>query len=177
VFSERKGLSDLFAAVDEWSRLSAVPWELSLAGQPQDPEGRCLVETLKQRYARHPWWPQVQWRGWVEDPQEYLAGLHLLICPSCEFEPFGLVVCEAALAGVPALATRQGGLAEIVQEGRTGWLFAPGDVTGAARLLAELLDHPDRLHETGARAAERVRQEFSITKMVAAYNNLYSTLV
>jgi glycosyltransferase involved in cell wall biosynthesis len=176
VFSERKGLADLFATLDELSRLTSIPWELKLAGQAQDESGQRLVRDIQDQYRPKAWWPRVQWLGWAENPMRFLEAQDLLICPSCEFEPFGLVICEAALTGAPTLAARQGGIAEIIQDGQTGWLFEPGDHRSAARLLVDLLEHPTRIRAAGELAHRRVQREFDITKMVAAYQKLYSTL-
>ena len=81
-------------------------------------------DSLKSRYA-----PQgVRFLGRVQ-PGEFLADLDLLVVPSQWQEPFGLVVREAMNAGVPVVASAVGGIPEIVEHGRNGFLFEPTDGT------------------------------------------------
>jgi glycosyltransferase involved in cell wall biosynthesis len=176
LFSERKGLGGLFQMLDEVSGLSNVDWELHLAGEAQEETGHRLLGRIKETYATRPWWSRVIWHGWAKEPLQFLAAVDVLVCPSQEFDPFPTVLLEAGLCGKPVLAARVGGVPEIVVEGETGWLFTPGDWHGAARRLAQLLSQPTTFAAAGERAWGRVRHEFSITKMVAGYRKLYSTL-
>jgi glycosyltransferase involved in cell wall biosynthesis len=176
VFSERKGLRDLFRIADELARLGEVTWELHIGGEAQDEGSRQLMEGLKDRYSSAGWWPRVHWHGWVKSPLTFLEKIDLLICPCCEFEPFGLVLCEAGLAGIPVVAARVGGVGEIVQDGLTGWLYEPGDYCGAARIIAGLAADRSLCIQAGERGYSRVTERFGIAKMVAEYVRLYSTL-
>ena len=58
-------------------------------------------------------------------------------------ETFGLVVLEAMVSGRPVIASRIGGLADIVVDGATGMLVPPGDVGALRDAIQYLLDHPD----------------------------------
>ena len=176
VFAERKGLRDLFAMIAKLADELPVGWTLSLAGEAQNQEGRDLCQSLHAQYGTAEWWPRVAWRGWVEDPVAFVADCDLLVCPSSEFEPFGLVLCEAALAGLPALAARNGGIAEIVQDGVTGWLYEPGQVVPAAQILARLARSPELIRKAGEAARQRVRAEFNASRMAREYAELYGQL-
>ncbi|MBI3415079.1 MAG: glycosyltransferase family 4 protein [Verrucomicrobia bacterium] len=173
-FGERKGLRGLFEMISELARLTMAPWKLVLAGAAQDDEGRRMMEEIRRQYEPSDWWPHVEWRGWVAAPMEFLKEIDLLICPSSQFEPFGLVLCEAGLARIPVLATRVGGIPEIVRHAGTGWLIEPGDWSGGARILAEALRQPERCRDFGEAGNARVRQLFTIEKMVVQYRELYS---
>ena len=82
---------------------------------------------------------------------------------------------EAALAGVPLVATRAGGTAELAAWGVAIRLREPGDVVGLARdLLSTLAEPPPKLHETRRRA---LAAEFDLTTMVARTEALYEELV
>lgn len=176
VFSERKGFDGLFETLDRLSNLSKTSWELHVAGDAQDEAGRQLLAAIQAKYSHRPWWSLVTWHGWIKDPLLFLNSVDALVCPSREFDPFPTVLLEAGLCSRPVVASRVGGVAEIVDEGQTGWLFSAGAWEEAARRLAELMAHPLEGHRAGTQARKRVEEEFSIAKMVAGYRNLYSTL-
>lgn len=89
--------------------------------------------------------------------QEHLRTADLLILPT-RFEAYGIVFCEAAAYGLPVLATRTGGIPSIVEQGRTGLLFAPED-TGehVATMILELIQDQARMNVM--RSAARTRFE------------------
>lgn len=176
-FGERKGLRGLFEIISGLAHLTTQPWKLVLAGAAQDDEGRRLMEEIRRQYETSDWWPRVEWRGWVRAPMEFLKEIDLLICPSSQFEPFGLVLCEAGLARIPALATRVGGIPEIIRHGETGWLIEPGDWSGGAKILAEAMAQPGRCRQFGEQGNARVRQRFTIEKMLVQYRELYSNIL
>jgi glycosyltransferase involved in cell wall biosynthesis len=173
LFSERKGLRGLFSIVDELARLTTVPWTLVLAGDAQSATERALVEEIKAQSSNRPWWPQVEWRGWVKQPLEFLSGLDLLICPSSDFDPFPTVLLEAGQAGLPVLAASIGGVPEIIEDQKTGWLFAPRMWGQAAKQLQQLLASPELARQAGLRARQRVQEKFSVERMVAEYLSIY----
>lgn len=176
VFSERKGLHDLFLMLDELSRLSSTPWQAIVAGAAQDAAGEKLVASIRQRFSQKHWWPQVEWHGWVEKPVQFLKTLDLLIVPSSEFDPFPTVLLEAGGVGLPVLAAKVGGVEEIVLDTQTGWLFENGNWRQAAERLKLLLAEPNQLRIAGTEAFRRVGREFTIRKMVDNYFGVYSTL-
>ncbi|MGH7950736.1 MAG: glycosyltransferase family 4 protein [Limisphaerales bacterium] len=175
-FSEFKGLRDLFQIADELAKINPVPLELHLAGSAQNESGERLLAELRARYESKNWWQHVHWHGWVESPRDFVRTLDLLVMPSREFETFGLVLVEAGQAGVPVLASRVGGVPEIVLEGQTGWLFEPGNVSQAIAILSQMISQPDLARQMGHHAMERIKKEFSATKMVAEYRRIYFNL-
>ncbi len=74
-----------------------------------------------------------------------LAGIDVLVVPSLWHENSPVTIQEARAAGVPVVATRQGGMAEHVEDGRTGFLFRRGDPEDLARVLQRILDDPSVL--------------------------------
>lgn len=74
----------------------------------------------------------------TEQLQQSLSQARALLVTPRWVEAFGIVSIEAMACGVPVIAYRQGGLAEIVQSGETGWLVAPGDVEGLVSAIANL---------------------------------------
>jgi len=176
-FSDRKGLRALFQIADALPVDRNASWELHMAGDAMDEQGKRLLEDLRRMYSARPWWPRVQWLGWVKSPQNFLRTLDLLVVPSSEFDPFPTVLLEAAQSGVPVLASRVGGVPEIVADGQTGWLFEANKVQAAAQILSRLMAAPKILQTAGRAARERVLGEFSASKMVAEHRLLYSNLL
>ena len=89
---------------------------------PLQPELERLVAELDLASA-------VTFTGWLEPPQIdiHLADAWSLVVPSLWAEPSGLVAIEAIMRGVPVIASRIGGLSEVVEDGRSGLLFPNGD--------------------------------------------------
>jgi glycosyltransferase involved in cell wall biosynthesis len=104
---------------------------------------------------------RVRFLGWIADPEK-LAHVYnaaeCLILPSWS-EGFPTVVGEATACGTPVLASRVGGVSELVVHGQTGWLFEAGDDEALARHLAFVTSHPDvvRSMRTGARRTAQAR--------------------
>jgi glycosyltransferase involved in cell wall biosynthesis len=92
------------------------------------------------------------------------------------WEGFGIVLLEAMLAGLPVVATRVSAVPEIVVDGATGALVAPGDVEAVASALSALLRDPERRHVLGDAGRQRVRNEFSVARMTDRTIALYEGL-
>ncbi len=88
-------------------------------------------------------------------PQLYAAS-RVVVTPSVIPEPFGLPVVEAMAAGRPVVASRAGGIPELVQDGRTGLLVEPDDPEALAAALLALLADPERCRVMGAAARNEV---------------------
>ena len=102
-----------------------------------------------------------------------LANADCFLLPS-ESESFGLSALEALACGVPVVASRVGGLPEVVREGETGALRAPGDVEGMADAAIAILGDRARWDAMSAAAAEDARTRFALTDIVAKYEDLYA---
>jgi glycosyltransferase involved in cell wall biosynthesis len=86
------------------------------------------------------------------------ASAHAVIVPSLWEEPAGLVCVEAALARAPLVASRSGGIPELIREPGEALLFDRGDAAGAAAMLAETLLEPEAASERVERAFARGRE-------------------
>ncbi|MFF8840191.1 glycosyltransferase [Streptomyces sp. NPDC015130] len=84
-----------------------------------------------------------------------------VVAPSMSLETFGLVVAEAMAAGVPAVAAGHGAFVELVEDGVTGLLHAPGDPASLASRLRRVATEPDRNREMGRAARRRYERHFS----------------
>jgi len=105
----------------------------------------------------------------IEQPghlsQQELAHLYrsasISVLPSY-YETFGLSALEPMAYGVPVVATRAGGLVEVIEDGTTGLLVAPGDADALARAIIDLLSKPMRRAEMGRAGRKLVRERFGI---------------
>jgi len=127
---------------------------------------------LEQRVAEENLHDVVEFAGEQHDLVPWLSAADLFLLPS-EQESFGLAALEAMACEVPVVASRVGGLPEIIDDGRTGFLCAPDDLDGmAARGVAVLSDRAlqDRI---GRAAAEDVRTRFCTDLIVSQYEQCY----
>ena len=86
-----------------------------------------------------------------------------------DVEGFGIVILEAALQSVPAVATRCGGIPDAIAEGQTGLLVPPGNPQAMADAIADLLRDPARLQELGENARRRTLADFTWSAIAARY--------
>ena len=105
-------------------------------------------------------------------PQRQVAALMLqAIClaHSAIDEPFGLVVIEAGACRLPVVASRVGGIPEIVSSPECSWLYEAGDVAGLAEALAAVLDNPEEASRRADNLFGRVQLQFSVESTAARY--------
>ena len=108
-----------------------------------------------------------------QDIADLLAACDLVVLPSlAEALPTALI--EAAAAGRPVVATRVGGAAEIVEDGRTGLLVPPGDPSALAEAIASVLADPDRARAFGEVARRRARERFALDLQIERTLALWS---
>jgi len=117
----------------------------------------------------------VRFLGFRRDLPDLIATSDLVVLPSLA-EAFGLVAAEALYLGIPVVASRVGGIPEIVEDGVDGLLVPPGDDEAlAGALLHLLLDTAHRRKLAGA-GRGKVAARFSFGQMVQAYERLYDEL-
>jgi glycosyltransferase involved in cell wall biosynthesis len=117
---------------------------------------------------------RVRLLGWVrgEEKERWLRQACVLALPSY-VEGIPLCVLEAMAHGVPVVASRVGGIPEVVEDGRAGLLFEAGDVESLRRHLWLLLRDPDTRGWMGANARRRVRARYSAAAVLPALERLY----
>src|SRR5436853_1951881 len=104
--------------------------------------------------------------------REYLSVADLLLLPS-ESESFGLSALEAMSCEVPVIATRVGGVPEVVDDGGSGRLFEVGDVDGVAEAALELLEDSDKRQRMGSHGRHIAVAKFASEKIIPQYEKLY----
>lgn len=115
--------------------------------------------------------------GWRSDVRLLLSEVDVLAHPSIAPEAFGLVVVEASLLGKPVVASRHGGLTEIIVEDETGFLVPPGDSAALADRILVLLANESLRQHMGERGREAALDRFTSVRMVAELERSYLEVV
>ncbi len=163
--SAEKGLDRLIAAV----RQAGV--SLVIAGEgPLEAQVRSAVRDCPDR---------IRWLGRLEaaQVQSLVRSARAVVVPSQWYENAPLSVLEAYAAGKPVIATRIGGLPEMVEHGRTGWLVPAEDPAALGEMLSAVRDLPDaRIEAVGRAAREFVLTEHSWAGYLQRMQSLYGQL-
>jgi len=108
--------------------------------------------------------------------REYLSVADLLLLPS-QSESFGLTALEAMACEVPVIATRVGGIPELVEDRGCGYLFEIGDVDGMARAALRVLGDDVERERLGSRGREIAVSRFATDTIIPQYEELYRRVV
>ena len=150
--------------------LKKIPAHLYMVGDgPDRPAAHGLARQLG--IDRH-----VTFLGKQDHVERIFPDMHVLLMPS-EMESFGLAALEAMACGVPPVATRVGGVPELITHGLDGFLEPVGDIAAQAARAVELLAHQD-LHASMAQAARRTAVErFATSLIIPQYETYYKETV
>jgi len=152
--SEQKGIFHLLDAAAE------LPPDVELVLCASSPDTPALEERLRAAVRSR---PRVRWINAMLPPDDVVqlySHASLFVCPSV-YEPFGIINLEAMACGTPVVATRVGGIPEVVVDGETGWLVPPADSAALATAVRRLLADPERAAAFGAAGRRRVEARFS----------------
>jgi len=103
----------------------------------------------------------VIWHGYLHNKADIYSKVDFCIVPSVLPESFGLTAVEPAIYGRPVIASSIGGLAEIIDHGKTGFLFAPGNVSELRDHIKYCMENPDIIAALGKHAQEEYSKRFS----------------
>jgi glycosyltransferase involved in cell wall biosynthesis len=112
---------------------------------------------------------RIEWAGYVKDRTSIYSEMDICVVPSRSDDPLPTVAIEAGFHGIPVIATRRGGLPEIVQDGKTGLLVEPQSPSELARALGELAANSECRARMGKAARARMREFFSEDRFVTAF--------
>ncbi|AEN73885.1 glycosyl transferase group 1 [Rhodothermus marinus SG0.5JP17-172] len=160
--SPEKGIRTLLRA---WERLGGrVP--LKVVGDGP------LAEEVRGAAGRL---PGVEWLGRKAQEEVYalMGDAAFLVFPSEWYEGFPMVIAEALARGVPILATPLGSQGSIVDHGRTGLLFRPGDPEDLAEKVEWAWTHPNDLREMGREARREYEQKYTAEKNYEILMDIY----
>ena len=167
-FRPVKRIIDVIAVFEKVTRL--IPSRLVMIGDGPDrsrAEAYCRDRRLRDR---------VFFVGNIPNLEEIVGASDLFLLPS-EAESFGMAALEALASEVPVIATRAGGLPEVVTDGETGYLLPVGDTDAMAGRALEILGD-DQLHRRmGARGREVAIEKFDEKKVVPRYRQMYERVI
>jgi glycogen synthase len=168
--SEQKGIFQLLQAA------RSLPEGVRLvlcASSPDTPE---LLARLQAAVSGR---PQIHWINAmlpVEEVVQIYSHAAVFVCPSI-YEPFGIINLEAMACGTPVVASRVGGIPEVVVDGETGWLVEPGDPVALAGALRTALADPERARRMGEAGRRRVEAHFSWDRIAALTMEVYQQAI
>ncbi len=114
--------------------------------------------------------------GLVEDMPSFYSSIDLFVLPSIQPEPFGLVVIEAMEAGIPVVATNHGGPAEIIEDGRSGYLVSYENAAEMADRILTLCRDEELRAKIGGNGKARKEQYFSAAATVRGVRDILLSL-
>jgi glycosyltransferase involved in cell wall biosynthesis len=166
--TEQKGHTHLLDAIAGSPALARVHLLVAGDGELREP---LADQAEKLGLAR-----RVHFLGVRRDVGNLLAASDLFVLPSL-WEGLPLALVLAMGAGLPVVATRVAGVPEVVDDGRTGMLVAPGDAAALADVVTRLLAEPEKARQIGSAARAAVLPRFGIEAYVASIATLYDRLL
>jgi glycosyltransferase involved in cell wall biosynthesis len=163
-FGEEKGVRTL---LDTWKLLGPDAPRLKMFGSGP------LAATVAEKVSADSL--QIDVAGAVPRAQliEAMRDARAVMVPSECYEGFPLVIAEALACGTPVIASRTGGLPEMIQDGISGLLFEPGDATGLARAVTQLAASPVLLQDMRAAARMSYDERYSAARSLERLMNIY----
>jgi glycosyltransferase involved in cell wall biosynthesis len=135
-----------------------------------------LRQALEQRGEELCLGERVRWLGHVGDPTMLLQSTDVFVLASVG-EAFGNVLAEAMACGVPIVASRSGGIREVVQDNDTGYLVTPRSPAAFADAIERLAMDKDLRLSMGTRAITRARHDFSVDRAVEETIGVYTSIL
>ena len=157
--------------LDVFARIrSRIPAKLVLIGDGPD------RSALEHRAAAEGFGDSVEFVGEQLDLVSWLSAADLLLLPSAQ-ESFGMAALEAMACEVPVVASRVGGLPELIEDGVTGFLCPPGDISAMAERSLAVLEDADLRRRIGEAACLRARTSFCSGVIVPQYEAYYEAVL
>jgi len=147
-----------------------IPAKLAMIGDGPD-RGAAEYSVRKKKLQK-----DVYFLGKQDRVQEKLGLADLFLMPS-DLESFGLAALEAMACEVPVVATKVGGLPEVVTQGVDGYLVEPRDVEAAAKYALEILTRPDRGRAMGQQARIDARRRYCSNDVIPQYEAYYQKVL
>ncbi|MCC7261240.1 MAG: glycosyltransferase family 4 protein [Candidatus Latescibacteria bacterium] len=163
-----KGQADLVRAFAQVRPQVPEAWLLLVGDGEEGPGLAALVRELGVA-------DRVVFAGWREEVPDLLRAMDIFVLPSLN-EGMGKALVEAMYVGLPVVASRVGGVPDLIEAGRAGLLVPPGQPAALAAALLGLAADPHRRRELGARAAQ-VARAYSVESMIEKLDGLYQSLL
>ena len=114
--------------------------------------------------------------GYQSNVSDHMNAMDIVVHTSILPEPFGRVLIEAMALSKPLIGSRDGAVVEIIDEGKTGLMFEPGNSADLAQAITSLLEKPEYARELGINGRTRLDEEFHINKNIEKTQNMYQSL-
>jgi glycosyltransferase involved in cell wall biosynthesis len=131
------------------------------------------AERLKERSVTLRVEDRARFFGHQADVSRYMQGADCLICPTLWAEAVGLVNLEALACELPVIGSKVGGIPQFVADGRSGFLFPPGDDAELANRIRHLAENPEGCRRMGSEGRRVIIEQFSSEKRLGEYLDLY----
>ena len=161
-----KGVQTLLTA---WERLeNAVP--LKVVG-----DGPMVTQVKLAAQGSH----NIDYLGWLpmRDVLYLIRDADFLVLPSGCYEGFPKVIVEAFSVGTPVIGSRLGSISEIIEDGRTGWLFRPGDVGDLIAKIEWALTHPTECSSVGLQARLEYETKYTAERNFEQLMEIYQSAI
>jgi len=127
--------------------------------------GECeYVEQLHRQVAQSKLGDRVRFLGFRSDIPQLMTLCNLVAHTSIAPEPFGRVIIEAMLCGTPIVAAAAGGVIELIEPGKTGWLTPPGDALKLAAMINQCCSDPEQARAIAQQATLKATQRFQLSQ-------------
>lgn len=166
-----KGIDVLYRALPEVKRKAQRPFLLLHAGEGLTEHKEHYRRLLQELGCED----VIQWLGFRRDVPDLMAASDFMVLPSL-MEAFGLVVIEALYLGLPVVASRVGGIPEIVDEGKDSLLVNRGDSGDMAQGILQLLNNTKQREAMRGQGREKVIARYSFDHMMRGYEAVYAEL-
>ena len=175
-FISRKGIQDLLEAIPiVIHRLPRTKF-LLVGGEPGVTPLELRKKWLPAKLS--PYQNQIIFKGWLNELelQKMYELADVLVVPS-RYEPFGLVILEGMSHGLPVVASSVGGPLEVIEHGRTGFLFPVKNIQAFSYYLIYLLKNPDIRQQMGESALKQVHQKWQWTQIAEKVQDIYQEIL
>jgi len=166
---EAKGVRDLIIAFSQLKE-EFPGVRLEVAGD--GPERNELLRIAREHGVSE----QVNFLGWIDDLRPVLRTWDIFALPSYD-EGLPVVILEAMSEGLPVVATNVGGMPELVEDGRTGYVVAPGNIDTLCTALRRLATSSQLRIQQGDQGRQRAETKFSVQQMAAEIESIYGSLL
>lgn len=168
-----KGLKDLLRALSILKKQN-LKFVSKIIGSASDPLYlKELIKLAKELNLSQ----EVEFLGHQNNIPEQLKTLDLLVVPTTHPEAFGRVIIEAQAVGVPVVATRVGGIQEVIDDGKTGLLCSPRHPEDLSKTIQRILTNKELTARLVTQARAKVESQYSKEQMVQSTEKLYEELL
>ena len=167
---KRKGVYDLLESV-RILKEKEIKAKFLLAGDGE-------IENVKQVLKGMDIEEYVDVLGWIDSNQkdELIKKSNILVLPSYN-EGLPMAILEGMSYGLPIVSTPVGGIPEVIEHGKNGFLIEPGDVNSLANYLQQLINDANMRCDMGLKNQEIIKNKFSLTILMEELSNIYVELL